>query len=106
MSTRTALRVVPPNHIHMPPVQPPTVFGPNGVAATTNASGIGAVTTVVGDAAAAAAMVAGGNQLFVKTSLYVGDLELNVIDSQLYGLFNQVGQVVSVRVCRDVSTWC
>ncbi|XP_058725150.1 polyadenylate-binding protein 2-like [Vicia villosa] len=41
---------------------------------------------------------------FVTTSLYVGDLELNVSDSQLYELFNQVGQVVSVRVCRDLAT--
>ncbi|KAG8390920.1 hypothetical protein BUALT_Bualt01G0133700 [Buddleja alternifolia] len=41
---------------------------------------------------------------FVSTSLYVGDLDLNVTDSQLYDLFNQVGQVVSVRVCRDLST--
>ena len=41
---------------------------------------------------------------FVTTSLYVGDLEINVSDSQLYDLFNQVGQVVSVRVCRDMGT--
>ncbi|KAL2939363.1 Polyadenylate-binding protein 2 [Bienertia sinuspersici] len=41
---------------------------------------------------------------FVTTSLYVGDLELNVSDSQLYDVFNQVGQVVSVRVCRDLTT--
>ncbi|XP_076939644.1 polyadenylate-binding protein 8-like [Bidens hawaiensis] len=56
-------------------VQPPAVTGPNG-----------------------------GNQSFGTTSLYVGDLEANVTDSQLYDLFNQVGQVVSVRVCRDLST--
>ncbi|XP_020234274.1 polyadenylate-binding protein 2 [Cajanus cajan] len=41
---------------------------------------------------------------FVTTSLYVGDLDFNVNDSQLYDLFNQVGQVVSVRVCRDLTT--
>ena len=40
----------------------------------------------------------------VPTSLYVGDLEWNVTDSQLYDLFNQLGQVVSVRVCRDLTT--
>ena len=40
----------------------------------------------------------------VTTSLYVGDLDLNVNDSQLYDLFSQVGHVVSVRVCRDLTT--
>ncbi|GLT47315.1 hypothetical protein SLA2020_210200 [Shorea laevis] len=45
----------------------------------------------------------GGNQ-FVPTSLYVGDLDVNVTDSQLYDFFNHIGQVVTVRVCRDVNT--
>ncbi|KAG9135209.1 hypothetical protein Leryth_013493 [Lithospermum erythrorhizon] len=57
------------------------VVGPNGVG--------GAVAAATGP---------------VSTSLYVGDLDQNVTDSQLYDLFNQVGQVVSVRVCRDLST--
>ena len=38
---------------------------------------------------------------FGNVSLYVGDLESSVNDAQLYDLFNQVAQVVSVRVCRD-----
>ncbi|CAI9756408.1 unnamed protein product [Fraxinus pennsylvanica] len=46
----------------------------------------------------------GGASQFPTTSLYVGDLDFAVTDSQLYDLFNQVGQVVSVRVCRDLST--
>ncbi|MED6194903.1 Polyadenylate-binding protein 8 [Stylosanthes scabra] len=54
-----------------------------------------------GDAAAAAAFVP--NQS-VMTSLYVGDLDRNVKDPQLYDLFNQIGQVVSARVCRDLAT--
>ncbi|KAF5817513.1 hypothetical protein HanRHA438_Chr02g0055261 [Helianthus annuus] len=73
-------------------VQSPAVSGPNGAAATANA------------AATVAAAAGGGNQSFGTTSIYVGDLEANVTDSQLYDLFNQVGQVVSVRVCRDLST--
>ncbi|XP_027112531.2 polyadenylate-binding protein 2-like isoform X1 [Coffea eugenioides] len=62
--------------------------------------------TVMNVNAAAAAGGGGGgaNPQFVPTSLYVGDLDFNVTDSQLYDLFNQVGQVVSVRVCRDLTT--
>ncbi|CAA3017096.1 polyadenylate-binding 2-like [Olea europaea subsp. europaea] len=51
-----------------------------------------------------AAAPGGGASQFPTTSLYVGDLDFTVTDSQLYDLFNQVGQVVSVRVCRDLST--
>ncbi|XP_010531254.1 PREDICTED: polyadenylate-binding protein 4 [Tarenaya hassleriana] len=55
---------------------------------------------------AAATAAAGGDEVNhgALCSLYVGDLELNVTDSQLYDYFNQVGQVVSVRVCRDAAT--
>ncbi|KAL2498238.1 Polyadenylate-binding protein 2 [Abeliophyllum distichum] len=52
----------------------------------------------------AAPAPSGGTSQFMSTSLYVGDLDFNVTDSQLYDLFNQVGQVVSVRVCRDLGT--
>ncbi|VFQ86845.1 unnamed protein product [Cuscuta campestris] len=69
---------------------PNPAAGANGVAAP-SAGGV-------------AAPVGGVSAQFPATSLYVGDLDSNVSDSQLFDLFNQIGPVVSVRVCRDVTT--
>lgn len=58
----------------------------------------------IGDGASAAGGSDGVNH-GALCSLYVGDLEFNVTDSQLYDYFNEVSPVVvSVRVCRDAAS--
>lgn len=39
-----------------------------------------------------------------NASLYVGDLDASVDGRQLFELFSQIGTVVSVRVCQDMTT--
>ncbi|EGG20305.1 RNA-binding region RNP-1 domain-containing protein [Cavenderia fasciculata] len=41
---------------------------------------------------------------FSSSSLYVGDLHQDVTDSQLFEIFNQVGPVANLRICRDTTT--
>ena len=38
---------------------------------------------------------------FQSASLYIGDLNVEVPESHLFDLFNRVGHVASIRVCRD-----
>ncbi|MCO5547128.1 hypothetical protein L7F22_000570 [Adiantum nelumboides] len=47
------------------------------------------------------APMTGANQ-YGTTSLYVGDLDPSISETQLYDIFNRIGVVLSIRVCRDL----
>ncbi|XP_069155832.1 polyadenylate-binding protein 2-like [Solanum lycopersicum] len=66
--------------------------------------GIGVAAAAATGGTATTAVPGGVANQFKPTSLYIGDLDINVTHTQLHQLLNQAGQVISVRICRDFST--